>query len=327
MKKPKIYVTRDLPGDAISFLRKHCEVEVNMEDRTLSKEELLYNMKGKDGVLCQLLDILNEEVLEQAKHVKVFANCAVGYNNIDLDAATQRGIWISNTPGVLDDATADLAWALLFATARKLPAAEQYIKQGKFTNWSPNLFLGHDITGKTLGVIGAGRIGQNFARKARAFRMKIYYHNRNRNLAFEQETGAIYASKEELLRISDFVTLHVPLTEETHHFVGEKEFEIMKETAILINVARGPVVDEKALVKALKAGEILGAGLDVFENEPKVEPELLKLDNVVVTPHIGSATIETRSKMAMMAAENVLAGVKGEVPPNCLNPEALKYRE
>ncbi|WZL74306.1 D-glycerate dehydrogenase [Clostridiaceae bacterium 35-E11] len=325
MKKPKIYVTRDLPGDAISFLRKYCEVEVNMEDRTLTKEELLHNIQEKDGVLCQLLDVLNEEVLEQAKHVKVFANCAVGYNNIDVDAATQRGILITNTPGVLDDATADLTWALLFAAARKVPSAERYIKEGKFTNWSPNLFLGRDITGKTLGVIGAGRIGQNFARKAKAFGMKVYYYNRNRNRGFEEETGAIYASKEELLRIADFVTLHVPLTEETHHFIGEKEFEMMKKTAILINVARGPVVDEKALVNALETGQIGGAGLDVFENEPKVESALLDMENVVVTPHIGSGTIEARSNMAMMAAKNVLAGARGELPPNCLNPEALKF--
>ena len=328
MKKPNVYVTRMLPQAAIDLLKEHCQVEINPEDRVLAREELLEKVKGRDAVLCLLTDTIDEEVLESAGlECRIFANYAVGYNNISVEAATKKGIIITNTPGVLTDATADLAWSLLFSVSRRVVESDKYTREGKFKGWGPMLFLGRDITGKTLGVIGIGRIGANFAKKSKGFEMRILYNDIKPDEEFEKETGASYVDKETLLKESDFISVHVPLLPSTRHLIGEKEFKLMKKTAVLINTSRGPVVDEKALVKALKQGEIWGAGLDVFENEPLLEPGLAELDNVVIVPHIASATIETRTNMGLIAVRNIIAVFKGEMPPNCLNPEVLKGKQ
>jgi glyoxylate reductase len=317
--KPKVYITCPIPEKPLKPLREACEVTVNKECRALSKEELCHNLQGMDGVICMLHDRFDQEVIDCLSGVKVLANYAVGYNNIDLEYAASKGIVVTNTPGVLTNATADLAWALLFATARLIPEADHYVRDGKFKGWLPTLYLGQEITGKTLGIIGAGRIGSNFAKKAKGFDMKILYYNRRRDLQLEADTGATYVDKDQLLREADFVSLHVPLTAETKAMIGAKELKMMKKHAILINTSRGPVVDEQALVEALKTGTIWGAGLDVYENEPEVHPELLNLKNVVLAPHIGSATTETREKMAALVVENILAVLKGGVAPNRVN--------
>ena len=267
-----------------------------------------------------MTDQVDAEVLAvAAPRCKLIANYAVGFNNIDVEAARQRRIMVTNTPGVLTDATADLAWTLLFCVARRAVEADQYARTGQYKGWSPMLLLGLDITGKTLGIIGSGRIGQNFAQKAAGFSMKLLYNDIKANRQFEAQTGAVYVDKETLLKEADFVSLHVPLMPATHHLISTAEFRLMKRTAVLINTSRGPVVDEKALVRALQNGEIWGAGLDVFENEPEFEPELAGLSNVVLLPHIASATIETRTNMGLMAAENIVAAAAGKLPPNLVN--------
>lgn len=318
MERKKVYVTRMIPEEGINKLKKYFDVEVNEFDRELTYEELKEKIKGKDGVLCLLSDRIDAELMDTEPKVKIFANYAVGYNNMDVKAAKEKNVLLTNTPDVLTDATADLAWALLFATARRVVEGDRYIREGKFKKWSPQLLLGRDVTGKTLGIIGAGRIGRAFAKRAKAFNMEILYYNRSRKEDFEKKLGARYVSMDELLKNSDFISLHTPLTKETVHLIGEREFEMMKKTAILINTSRGPVVDEKALVNALKNKEIWGAGLDVFENEPAVREELMGLDNVVMCPHIGSATYETRVKMAIMAADNIIAALNGHIPPNLI---------
>ncbi|WP_069650052.1 2-hydroxyacid dehydrogenase [Caloranaerobacter ferrireducens] len=319
MNRKKVYITRKIPDIGINLLKQHFEVEINMEDRPLTKEELISNIEDKDAVLCQLTDLIDKEVYDRAKNVKIFANYAVGFNNIDVDEATKRGIIITNTPGVLSDATADLAWTLLLSVARRIVEADKYTRAGKFKCWSPTLFLGQDLVGKTLGIIGAGRIGKTLAKRSIGFEMKILYHNRKRDEEMEKMFNAKWVDKDTLLKESDFISLHVPLTKETYHMIGEREFKLMKETAILINTARGPVVDEKALVKALKEKEIWGAGLDVYEKEPEVEEDLKKMDNVVLVPHIGSATINTRDNMAKIAAKNIIAVLNNEKPLTPVN--------
>lgn len=315
----KVYITSDIPDAGINKLKEYFEVVVNNSGRTLGKEELIGQIKDADAVICLLSDNIDKYVLESAKKVKIFANYAVGYNNIDIEEASKNRIMVTNTPDVLTDATADLAWALLFSTARRVVEADKFTREDKFKGWHPKMFLGADITGKTLGIIGAGRIGRAFAKRSIGFDMKILYHNRNRNEAFEEEYNAIWVDKETLLKEADFISLHCPLTEETRHSIGKQELDIMKKSAILINTSRGPVIDEKALAQALKEGKILGAGLDVFENEPAIEEELKDLWNVVILPHIGSATTETRDKMAVMAAENVIDALMGGKPRNLVN--------
>lgn len=319
MLRKKVLVTRSIPEEGINKLREYFDVEVNELDRTLTYEELKEKVKGKDGVLCQLSDKIDRELMEVEPRIKIYANYAVGYNNMDVDEAKNTNIYLSNTPDVLTDATADLAWALLFAVARRVVEGDNYIRAGKFVAWAPKLLLGKDISGKTLGIIGAGRIGRAFAKRGKGFNMRILYYNRSRKKEFEKETGAEFVTLEEVLRKSDYISLHTPLTKETTHMVSDKEFDMMKKEAILINTSRGSVVDEKALVRALKENKIWGAGLDVYENEPKVEEDLKELNNVVLCPHIGSATDETRIKMSIMAADNIIAALNGEVPPNCIN--------
>ena len=319
-----VFVTRRVPQAGLDMLYAPCEtVEVNPEDRVLTREEILASVQGRDGVLCLLTDTIDDEVFEAARGAKIFANYAVGFNNIEVEAATRRGIMITNTPGVLTDATSDMAWALLFAAARRMVESDRFVREGRFEGWGPMLFLGGDITGRTLGLVGAGRIGAAVARKSVGFRMKVLYTDTVRNEALEQEIGAERVKLEELLKASDFVSIHVPLMPETVHLIGAEQLALMKETAYLINTSRGPVVDENALVEALKARKIAGAGLDVYENEPEMAPGLAELDNVVLAPHIASATVETRTKMATMAAGNLLAGLRGEIPPNLVNPEVL----
>lgn len=319
MERKKVYITRKIPPIGIELLRNYFDVEMNQEDRPLKKEEIIERCKDCDAVLTQLNDVIDEEVLDNLKKAKIIANFAVGFNNINIKAATERGIQITNTPDVLTDTTAEMAWALLFSVARRVVEGDRYVREGRWKKFSPNLLLGQDIYGKTLGIIGAGRIGKAFAKKSKGFDMKILYNNRNRDEEFERELGAQWVDKDTLLKESDFISLNVPLTNETKHLIGEREFKLMKKTAILINTARGPVIDEKALVKALKEGEIWGAGLDVFENEPYIEKELLEMDNVVLTPHIGSGSTETRVKMSKLAAENIIAVLNGKPPITPVN--------
>ena len=319
----KIFVTRKIPEPGLDLLRKEHELEINPHDRVLTKEEIIKGVRGKDGLLCLLTDTIDADVVNSEPKLKMIASYAVGYDNIDVKAATKRNIPVSNTPGVLTDATAEMAWSLLFSTARHIVEGDKFTRSGKFKGWDPMLLLGQDITGKTLGIIGAGRIGTCFALKSKGFNMKILYADSKTNEILENELGAKKVELDTLLKKSDFVSLHVPLLSSTHHLIGEQELRMMKKTAILVNTSRGPIIDEKALVNVLKGHWIFGAGLDVYENEPHVEKELLKLNNVVLQPHSASATVESRTKMAIMAAENMLTGLKGEIPPNCVNPEVF----
>jgi len=317
----KIFVTRKIPKQGLDLLLKEHELEINPHDRVLTKEEIIKGVKGKDGLLCLLTDQIDAEVIDSEPNLKMIANYAVGYNNIDVETANKHKIPVSNTPDVLTDSTAEMAWSLLFSVARRIVEADKFTRAGKFKGWAPMLMHGQDVTGKTLGVIGTGRIGTAFALKSKGFKMNVLYFDRVRNEQLEKELGAKKVELNVLFKKSDFISLHVPLVESTEHLISENELKIMKNTAILINTSRGPVVHEKALVKALKEKWIFGAGLDVYENEPKIHPDLIDLDNVVLQPHSASATVESRTKMAIMAAENMLVGLAGEKPPNCVNKD------
>jgi glyoxylate reductase len=320
----KIFVTRKIPEPGLDFLRKYHEIEVNPQGRALSKKEIIQGLKGKDGLLCLLTDIIDKEIIESEPNLKMIANYAVGYNNIDVKTATKHKIPVSITPDVLTDTTAEMAWALLFSVARRIVEADKFTRQGKFKGWAPMLMHGQDVTGKTLGVVGTGRIGTAFALKSKGLKMNILYYDQVKNKKIEEELFAKKVELNRLLKESDFISLHVPLLPATHHLIGEKQLKMMKKTLILINTSRGPIVDEQALVKALKNNCIFGAGLDVYEHEPQINKGLLKLDNVILQPHSASATTETRTKMAIIAAENMITGLKGEIPPNCINPEIFK---
>jgi glyoxylate reductase len=321
--KPKVLVTRDLPGDAISRLRQCCSVDLPTPDEELSHGRLVEHLVDKQGLLCLLTDRIDAEVLAKAPLLKAISVCAVGYNNVDVKEATRRNILVTNTPGVLRETTADLAWALLMAAARRIPEGDRMVRSGRFVGWSPSLLLGHDVHGKTLGIVGMGDIGTAVARRAAGFGMRILYHNRNPS-PLATEVGAEMVSLDHLLCNADFVSLHVPLSQSTRHLIGKRELDMMKPTAILINVSRGEVIDEAALVEALKKGRIAGAGLDVFENEPRMTVGLASLDNVVLTPHIGSASVETRERMAGMAVENLVDVLEGRRPQHLANPEVLQ---
>jgi glyoxylate reductase len=310
----RVYVTRLVDGEAIGFLKKHFDVEVYGEDSAVPREEFLEKIKDADAVITVPTDKVDASAMDAGRNVKIFSNCAVGYDNIDVAEASRRGVIISNTPEVLNETTAELAFALMLGCARRVVDADRYTREGNFREWSATKFLGYDLKGKTVGIIGAGRIGSAFARMCSGFDMKVIYYNRNRNEDFEKEFAAIYTGLDELLKRSDFISLHPPLTESTRHMISDREFGLMKRNAVLINTARGPVVDEKALVRALKDRWIFGAGLDVYENEPEIEAELKALDNVILLPHIGSATLDTRRKMAMLAAANVFEVLSGRKP-------------
>ncbi|HEY1857388.1 2-hydroxyacid dehydrogenase [Acidocella sp.] len=324
MTKPSVYVTRIIPEACIDRLREHFDVDVNPDDRALSYDELKRHVRGRDAVVSLLTDTIDGGLLDAAgPQCKIVANYAVGFNNFDLQAATARKVILTNTPGVLDDATATLTFTLLLATARRIVEADAYLRTGAWRGWGPMQFVGLDVDRRTLGIAGLGRIGKNVARKAAGFDMKIIYSDMNRDLAFEAEHNATYVDKATLLKESDFLTLHVPLLPATKHYIGAAELKQMKKTAVLINAARGPVVDEKALVEALRAKTIWGAGLDVFEDEPALAPGLAELDNVVIVPHIASATAETRFKMGEIAVNNVIKVLTGQAPDTCVNPDVL----
>ncbi len=315
---PRIVVTRVIPEPALEKLAEVFEVVLDREDKPLSRDLLKEKVKDADALLCMLTEKIDAEILDAAPRLKCVANYAVGFNNIDVDHATQKGIAVCNTPGVLTQTTADLAWALIMAAARRIVESDRLVRAGKFTGWEPMLMLGVDVHEKTLGIIGMGRIGQAVARRAQGFDMKILWHDPGTD---PDKFPSDYqkADLEELCRKSDFISLHAPLTPETRHLIGAQQFALMKKTAVLVNTARGPIVDEAALVEALKEGRIAAAGLDVFEDEPRISPGLIELPNVVLLPHIGSASVETRTKMALLAAENAIAVIQGKEPPARVN--------
>lgn len=316
--KPKVLITRDLPEIAYRLLEERCELVTNPEDVVFDRQTLIDKATGCQAVLCSLSDTIDGPLMDALPGVKVFANCAVGYDNMDVGAAKARGVLVTNTPGVLSDTTAETAWALLFAASRRIVEADRFARSGRWESFHYKDFLGQDLYGKTLGVIGAGRIGQRFCEKSRGYHMPILYHNRSRDLDFEKRFNAEYVSLERLMAESDFISIHVPLNEETHHLIDAGALALMKPTAVLVNTSRGPVIDEAALAAALKNGTLFAAGLDVYEKEPEIHPDLLPLSNVVLLPHIGSASVETRDRMAEMAAKNVLAVLDGKEPPNLI---------
>jgi len=321
----KVYVTRPMAEEALALLRSQAEVALWPDpDLPPPHEEIVRQVREADGLVCLLTDWIDAEVIAAGARLRVISTVAVGYDNIDVAAATARRIPVCNTPGVLTEATADLTWALLMAAARRVTEAERYLRAGRWRSWSPQLLLGQDVYGATLGLIGLGRIGQAVARRARGFDMRVLYHSATRKPEVERELGVEWADLEALLRESDFVSLHVPLTEETRNLIGARELALMKPTAVLINTARGQVVDQEALVATLQGGRLAAAGLDVFQVEPlAADDPLLSLENVVLLPHLGSASVATRRRMAMMAAENLVAGLRGERPPYLVNPEVL----
>ncbi|RLI06926.1 D-glycerate dehydrogenase [Candidatus Bathyarchaeota archaeon] len=329
MGRAKVFVTRKLFDEAISLIEEYADVEVyESEEEPAPYDLILEKVRDIDGLLCLLTDKIDARIIEAGERLKVISNYAVGYDNIDVEVATKRGIYVTNTPGVLTETTADLAWAILMAIARRVVEADKYVRAGRWVHaWGPKMMLGSDVHGKTLGIVGLGRIGSAVARRAKGFNMRVIYYDVFRREDLERELGLEYKPLEELLKEADYVTLHVPLTKETYHLIGERELDLMKPTAYLINTSRGAVIDQKALYKALKERRIAGAALDVFEKEP-IDPDdpLLELDNVVLTPHIGSASIETRKKMAMIAAENLVSVLRGVEPPNLVNPEVRRIR-
>ena len=321
---PRVLVTRRLPSAVLAKLEEIGTVDLHESSQAMAAEALCERVRDKDALLCMFDEPIDRRLIDAGLRLKVIATVAVGYNNIDVKAATRRGVMVTNTPGVLDDTTADFTWCLMLATARRLVEGDKFFRTGKWQGWGLMQYLGHDVHHKTLGILGLGRIGKAVARRAKGFDMRVIYYDAARtDESTERELGVMYVDKRTLLRESDFVTLHVPLLPETNHYISHAEFALMKRTAILINASRGPVVDEKALVKALKERQIAGAGLDVYEKEPKVERALIGMKNVVLAPHIASSSVETRQKMAMIAVQNCIAGLTGQRPPNLLNPEVL----
>ncbi len=326
MAKARVLATRPLFPAARDILNASCEVEYWTQPERISKEELFRRIKDKEGLVCLLTERVNDELLRAAPKLRIAANVAVGFDNIDVPACTKRGVVATNTPGVLDETTADFAWALLMAVARRLGEGEQLARSGNWKGWDLDQLVGADVWGKTLGLVGFGRIGRAVARRAAGFQMKVIYSDAVRApLDVEKELKVEYSELNALLAESDFVSVHVPLLEETRGLFGAAKFARMKPSAFLINTARGPVVDEAALVHALESGKIAGAALDVYENEPFIHPGL-KRTNVVLAPHLASASLETRTKMACMAAENVVALFTGQKPANMLNPDVLQAR-
>lgn len=316
--KPILFLTRRIPEPAIKRLEEIFTLKINPYNRALTHQELIEGVKDAEALICLLTDNIDKEVISAAPKLKVISSYAVGYNNIEVEYATQLGIAVCNTPGVLTETTADLTWALILATCRRISESERFLRKGNFKGWEPMLMLGLDVYGKTLGIIGMGRIGQAVAKRATGFAMRIIYYNDvpvSNTLPFETTETDLQT----LLKEADIITLHLPLTKETFHLIGKEEFALMKENAVLINTSRGAVIDEKELIKALSEKRIFSAGLDVYENEPDIPQELLALENVVLLPHIGSASIETRTKMALLAAENAIAVMEGRKPPAQVN--------
>jgi glyoxylate reductase len=325
MPRPTVLITKRIFPEAVEFLRQRADVDYVDSDDGLPADQLIARSRAKQGIVSQLTDKFDAAQIAKLEGVRVIANVAVGFDNVDVEAATRAGILVTNTPDVLTDTTADLAFALLLAAARRIVEGHQFVHSGQWRRWTIDLLAGHDVHHKTLGIFGMGRIGQAVARRGRGFSMRVLYHDARRAAeALERDLGLEFVDKDRLLAESDFISIHVPLSESTRRLVGAPELRRMKPAAILVNTSRGPVVDEAALAEALAAGRIAGAGLDVFEREPEVHPLLLKLDNVVLAPHIGSASIDTRRRMSMLAAENCAAALEGRRPPTLVNASAWK---
>ena len=325
MSKPKVYVSRMIPDEGLEMIRQAAEMQVWEGELPPPRDVLLQKVREVDGLVSLLTDKIDGELLDANPKLKVVANYAVGFDNIDIPAATARGVPIGNTPGVLTDTTADLAFTLLMAAARRIQESIDYVRAGKWKTWGPKLLTGPDIHGVTLGLIGFGRIGQAMARRANGFGMRVLYHDVYRNPELEKSMGVVYADMDTLLRESDFVSVHTDLNATTRHMMNAAAFAKMKRTAILVNSARGPIVDPNDLYDALKAGTIAGAALDVTEPEPiPMDSPLLTLPNCLIVPHIASASVATRAKMATMAAANVIAGIRGEKLPTCVNPDVYE---
>jgi len=323
--KPTVYVTRQLPGDAVERIRQTAAVRVWPEELPPPRDVLLREAAAADGLLTLLTDRIDAALLDAAPRLRVVSNMAVGYDNIDVAEATRRAILVTNTPGILTETTADFAFALLMAAARRVVEADRYTRQGRWKTWGPQVLLGQDVHGACLGIVGLGAIGLEVAKRARGFDMRILYHDHRRRLREERRYGLTYTELDQLLREADFVSLHVPLTSETRHLIGERELSLMRPTAILVNTARGPIVDQGTLYRFLKEKRITAAALDVTEVEP-IPPDdpLLTLDNVIIAPHIASGSVATRTRMAAVAADNLLAALRGDEPPNCVNRPALR---
>ena len=325
----KVLVTyRDIPGRGlIEGLRERFEVQVNTHDEQMAREELLAAVADVDALVCLPSESIDAELLDAAQKLRVVSNYAVGFNNVDVDAATVRGVMVTNTPDVVTDATADLAWAILMAIARDIRVVDRFARSGEWKEWRPEAFMAADITGATLGIVGLGRIGQAMARRAAGFDMRVLYSDVHRaDQEIERRLGVEFVEMDSLLRESDFVTLHVPLNDATRHLIGERELSLMKPLAYLVNASRGPIVDERALVEALREHRVAGAALDVYENEPRLAEGLAALDNVILIPHLGANSRRTRDRMAEMTVENVVAALSGDVPPSLVNPGVLPNR-
>jgi len=323
--RPTVYVTRDLPGDAVERLRRAASVRIWPEELPPPRDVLLREAAAADGLIALLTDRIDAELLDAALRLQVVSNVAVGYDNIDVAEATRRAVLVTNTPGILTETTADFAFALLMAAARRVVEADRYTRQGRWKTWGPQLLLGQDVHGACLGIVGLGAIGLEVAKRARGFGMRLLYQDHRRRPREERRYGLVHTELDQLLREADFVSLHVPLTDDTRHLIGERELSLMKPTAILVNTARGPVVDQQALYRFLKERRIAAAALDVTEVEPiPMDDPLLTLDNVIIAPHIASASVTTRARMASVAAGNLLTALRGEEPPNCVNRQALR---
>jgi glyoxylate reductase len=326
--KPKVYITRELPERGLNIIRKYFDVEVWPDYAPPPKSVIIDKVKDVDALGSLLSDKIDIEVFNAAPKLKIVSQLAVGFDNIDITEATKRGIYVTNTPEVLTDTTADFAWSLLMAVARRIVEADKYVRTGQWkVSWHPAMLAGRDIHHATIGIVGAGRIGYAVAQRAKGFDMKILFYDVVPRPEIEKDLGAKKVDMDTLLKESDFVSIHVPLMKETHHLINAEKLKLMKKTAYLVNNSRGPVVDEKALYEALKKDQIAGAGIDVFEQEPTpLDNPLLKLDNVVVAPHISSASLETRSKMSEMVAENLVSFFQGKRPPNLVNPDVMKIK-
>lgn len=324
---PRVLITHKLADEAVEVARRACDVHFTSLDPSPDAATLRRAVVGMDGIISVVTDMIDAVFLEAGADLKVVANVAAGYDNVDVPAATRRGVVVTNTPGVVTESTADLTWGLLFSIARRIPEADRYVRADQWKEWQLMALLGHDVHGRTLGIIGMGRIGQAVARRASGFGMTILYHNRHRlPEGVESDLGAVWVELETLLQSADFISVHTPLSTETRHLIGEKELRMMKPTAYLLNTSRGPVVDETAVIRALREQWIAGAGLDVFEQEPEVPQALKDLENVVLLPHIGSASVASRTRMAVMAAQSAVAVLQGERPQHVVNPEVYERK-
>ncbi|MGH7799914.1 MAG: 2-hydroxyacid dehydrogenase [Thermodesulfobacteriota bacterium] len=319
----KVFITANLPGKSVELLRRDFHVEVFPKERPATRNELLKGAKDAHAIITMLFDKVDRILIDSSQNLLIISNCAVGTENIDTPYATEKGIFVTNTPGVLTETTADLAWALILSVSRRLVEGDSFLRDGKFIGWRPLLLLGVNVYGKTLGIYGMGRIGTAVARRAKGFDMQVIYHSRRRNKDGVRKIRTKYVDFPNLLKESDFLVITAPLNEESRGRFGIEEFRKMKRTSVLVNVGRGQIIKEKELAFALKEGIIWGAGLDVYEREPYVEEGLLELKNIVLIPHLGSATEETRTRMADIAIENVILALSGNIPKNLVNPKAL----